>query len=666
MTPEKWQELNERFGKAYGSYRQVKAKGETIRNAEKVFQMLDDALKIASILYDPKSRNKQRPMYKYEANSQDLPFGLAPAVLSELPDPADFPAESCATFYQSLVQSLLSYTLPSDFFLQSLNYANQLLPQFQDTHYFIDAVKFEELERKLRRKLVHSSIAAQIEHDKEAEHPLVLAYRQSLRRVADTYLRNRDYAGAVGGLIRELDTKYPEIPSISTELEYEKLFWLHYYNQMLGVMPPEQLLGAGNGRREQLSQEQLQRIQEFESPDIEGLEMRGLSVSLADGHVAPGSSTAILLSVNAALPEGEHKLGDYSIRVFPLSDPFSDLNFRFINQQAFVINGMPLAVLSPALWHTEGLSMIEISCPQPFHPDFEVNEDGSIGDSFTDELNKLHGDDYDPYLAKAIQLLRAVKVEGWPSRTELLSALETADSYFVGFFSPDGKTTHHIFRPLVKLSAFLAAKERFLSQFKIATERGHSNDSLKKLVFDETPMDADALLRYAKAVFRKLIVRESDRGEWWKTVWAEGKNFEAVRSEPDVGRDIANVVSHWFRIKGLAFDKEVSASGGSIDMLVTSAARSQLHRCGIELKYAHHANVLSGISTQLPDYMDDLDAEVGIFLVLWCKSDKFPQPSRYVDASDLVSQLRKEAPENKKISVIPVNASYRPPPSKRR
>jgi len=183
---------------------------------------------------------------------------------------------------------------------------------------------------------------------------------------------------------------------------------------------------------------------------------------------------------------GEYEVGSWKIKVSPLTDPFSDPNFRFVNQQPFVINGMPLAVLSPTLWQTEGVILLEVSTTQPFHPDFEVGEDGQIGDSLEGELRQLYGDDYDPYLAKAIELLREVKSDGWPDRKALVSALKSADSYFLGFFSPEGAITYHVFQPLTRLSAFLPVKKRFLSRFEKATEGGHDGDSLKKLLFNDT------------------------------------------------------------------------------------------------------------------------------------------------------------------------------------
>jgi hypothetical protein len=99
MNSANWKALNERFDKAYGSYRNAISKGDVVKNAEKVSEMLVDALKIAGLLYNPKTRKKLRPVYEYKAGDQILPFGLAPAVLTQLPDPANFSKEDCANLY---------------------------------------------------------------------------------------------------------------------------------------------------------------------------------------------------------------------------------------------------------------------------------------------------------------------------------------------------------------------------------------------------------------------------------------------------------------------------------------------------------------------------------------------------------------------------------------
>lgn len=666
MHSTKWKELNENFAREYSSYRNAKKNKEIVRNSEKVSQMVADALKISGHLYNSKNKKKLRPLYKYEANGRDMPLGLAPAVLAELPDPANFTREGCANFYFKLVSSAIENRLPGDLFLQALNYSHQLLNRFQDTHHFNDTASYESLEKKLRQRLIKNDCAKLIVQESTAEHVLVKAYRQSLRRVADTYLRHRDYAGAIACLVREIEVKYPDIPKVTELLHYEIMFWAHYYNNLLGVLPPLDLFGEAEKIKAKFTEPQRQAISDFERIEIDGIEMSNMTAHPVDGFITPNSSTCIVLTIPATLPEGEYDIDGWKVSVASITDPFTDPNFRFIHRQAMVVNGMPMAVLSPALWQTNGVMLLEITSSQPFHPDLDVKNDGTLGERRAKELRELHGESYDPYLTKVIELLCKINNEDWPNRKNLISSLKLIDSYYVEFISPKGTITHHEFRPLVKLSAFLSSVRRFKERFAQATNKGHEGESLKKLVYSDAPMNAEGLLRYTKAVFRELIARKSEHSEWWKTVWVDGEDYKKVRDEPDVGREISHIVSDWFRVKGLTFDREVRASGGSIDMLVASAHGSQIHRCGIELKYAHHNNVISGVSHQLPDYMDDLEAETGIFLTLWCKGKNFPQPAKYDDISELVSELRKNVPEGKEIEVISVNTSYRPPPSKRR
>ena len=159
MNSEGWKNLNEKFGSEYGSFRAAKTRGDLISDVQRVSGLVSDALKIAGLLYRPGSRNKLRPMYKYEANGNDMPYGLAPAVLADLPDPESFSPESSAYFYFELVRAALDNRVPGDLFLQAYNYANRLLPRFQETRYFTNLEAYEHLERKLRKRLITNECA---------------------------------------------------------------------------------------------------------------------------------------------------------------------------------------------------------------------------------------------------------------------------------------------------------------------------------------------------------------------------------------------------------------------------------------------------------------------------------------------------------------------------
>lgn len=666
MNVSQLKDLSKQLVDHYRPYAYLKAAAGEGKGSEIILGMLISSLSIASLLFDSKTSQKKRLACTIYADGKVLPFGLAPHILADLPDVGVIGPEVAFRAYCALLDFLAKNRLPAFMFLKSLNYANALRSRFDFSFPSLDAEALERLEKSIRRRLISVECASLVVGGRGEKNSLVDAYAASLRRVADTYLRKHDYAGAIGSLVREAEVRYPEIPHVSGGVKFNILLWAHYYNQLLGVFPPSELFEKDQRLDSALTQHQLKTIERLKCAEVKSSDLRNISINPLEGHIDPNSSTSIVFTLAGTdLPVGSYGVGDWRINIRRISDPFHDPTFRFIHQIAADMDGMPLAVLLPVLSSTEGVTLVECGLSLPFHPDFIVNDDGSIGDSLSDSLKRIHGDSYDVYLAKVAELILQIRNDDWPEGRSIEKLIRSADSYKVNFFSPSGELSYHFFRPLVKLGVFLSAKERFSQRFGAAIKSGGRSDSLKKILFAELTLDANALRHYVKTVFSELIVRESENGEWWKTVWVEGSDFASVRAEPDVARDIYNVVSHWFRVKGLCVDREVRASGGSIDMLVTGAANSEISRCGVEVKFAHHQNVIHGVSHQLPDYMDDLRAEAGIYMVIWCKGDKFSKPTNYASMEELADELKRNVPKEKRIDVVSVNASYRPAPSKR-
>lgn len=667
MNSKQWRQLNERVSREFKAYQTARQQGLKIANAKRFCELAVDALTIAGVLDRTVNQKKYPPIFEYknDLDGKVLKLGPAVVILSDLPDPNDISDADCSIFYFELLRGAIDSKAPAELLFLAFNYANQLLNRFQNHRYFTDGSKIEALEADLRKRMMARDCAESVVHGDSEEHPLVTMYRQSLRRVADTYMRTGNYAGSVGSLIREFDRKYQKIEGVSELARYEVLFWAHYYNRLLGVLPSDEFPDGFQKVKRQLKDWQIQAINEFENPGIEGVELRNMSIRPTEGHIPREAKTTIVVSLPTSLPEGVFQVDDCEIRIVPLSDPFSDPNFLFLHRQPIIMGGMPLAVLSPAIANESGATLVEVSLPKPFFPGIELNKHRQVEETHREDYKQLHGQDFDPYLAKAAEVLLSVWQNGGPSRKEIISSLKKADSYTVAYFSPDREQTYLFFQPLIKLSTFVAARDLFLSRFKKAAAHGHGSKNLKKYLFKETSLDAKGLQRFSKDVIREFISVPSERGEWWKTVWAEGSNYKKVRLEPNVARDIYNVIAPWFKVRGLILDREVSAAGGDIDMLAASPSGTQFHRCGIEIKFAHHSKIVHGISGQLPDYLDDLEAEVGLFVTLWCKGETFPSPSKYEDISALEKELFDNIPHEKCIDVVTVDASFRQPPSKR-
>ncbi len=90
---------------------------------------------------------------------------------------------------------------------------------------------------------------------------------------------------------------------------------------------------------------------------------------------------------------------------------------------------MPLAVLSPAIGSSGGITIVNVVVPRPIHPGIELNEQGSFVGFRTEDYAQIHGHDFDPFLSTISELFLSIKHDCWPSRDEIVSILMSADSY---------------------------------------------------------------------------------------------------------------------------------------------------------------------------------------------------------------------------------------------
>ncbi|MBO9426971.1 hypothetical protein J7444_19710 [Labrenzia sp. R4_1] len=653
--------------KEFESYQQALLRKQKINNTKRISNLVVNSLKIASTIQKYKKRKQNFEFYEYRSNinGKILELGPAAAILSDMPEPDNIPVSDCADFYFDLMRGAIDSHAPSELFFLVFNYANRLLVRFENTTFFSDSLSYEKLESEIRKRLISRSSCKTVIYDGDEEHPLIVGYRQSLRRVADNYMRNGDYAGSVGSLFRELEITYPFISGVSEHIHYQILFLSHYYNRLLGVLPPSEFPKGYESAKGRLEASQRETIEEFENPSIEGITLNNMAIRPIRGHIAHNAKTRLILPISTYLPPGTYFEDGCEIRVSQINDPYTDPNFLLLHRQPICMNGMPLAVLSPTLDRGKNATLVDIILPTPFTPGVDLDDQGIVKDVHLSDYKSIHGQDYDPFVSKASQLLLSIKNNSWPKREEVVSALKTADSYAVIYSDNKDTPTFHFFQPLVKLSVFISARQQFISRFKDAFKYGQSRSNLKDLILDKRELDASSLSKFARDIIHELICVPSARGEWWKSVWLEGTNYKKLRNEPNVARDIYSIISPWFEVKGMKLDREVSAAGGAIDMLASSACGGEIHRCGIELKYAHNDKIIEGISGQLPDYMVDLKADTGLYVTIWCKGETYIEPTKYTESSELEKDLLKNIPHTKNIKVLIVDASFRQPPSKR-
>lgn len=148
--------------------------------------------------------------------------------------------------------------------------------------------------------------------------------------------------------------------------------------------------------------------------------------------------------------------------------------------------------------------------------------------------------------------------------------------------------------------------------------------------------------------------------EGYRNFWRDEKCIETPKKENEIQPFIKTILKPYCDNIGIKIHRESSVSNGRIDMTFTYFN----YNICLEVKKAHHNDVLKAVNTQLPEYMRGEETDFGIYLILWYKSNKgFEEPKTYKKVGDLISDI---VIENKdyKINIIGIDCSKPISPSK--
>ncbi|MEO4041542.1 hypothetical protein AAFN47_08065 [Hoeflea sp. CAU 1731] len=670
MNKFEWTTLQDRLTVSFRSYQKAQLSGEKINNPNKIAELAADAIKYSSVTNSQKINKKGfHPKYEFRFDDNLHKLGPAEVLFKSLQEHAgNLTPNQAAWLYHSILGSACVIDVPASVFLSAFNYANRLLDVFGDKVYFNEPGKNNQLEKALRIRLLRRDCLSIVEFTKKGKHPLEQAYEQSLRRSADGFLWNGDYSSCVWCLLQEQHVTYDFHASKAANVRYQRAFWAHYYNALLGILPSNKLFESRAAANEGLTENEKAIIEEFENASsISDVEIRNAQIAVTEGNLADTEVSIVHLILPISLPQGRFEQPDCVITSVPVSSPFHDPNFRALHREVMRINGMPLAVLSPTLDPDKTCSLVVLEYSGTFAPDISVSEDGSpyFDKAKAEELQAIHGEEYDPYIADAAtRLLSIDDNQEWPDRTALLNAVRDTDSFAVNYFDKAGARGFHFFRPLIKKRIFVAVRDRFLARFSADDNESISAKGARRLSLREPISSHEKLRSYAYDAVQELIAKPCRMDDLWKNIWLDESQFTRVKDEPEVQRYFFHILRPWFEIHGISLTREVYAASGRLDILASATSSGQVMRCAIELKYAHHNKILAGVSSQLPAYMDGLSAEDGIYVALWCKSSKFEEPARYATFTEFENALVKTIPSKYSIQIIVIQAQFRPPPSK--
>ena len=141
----------------------------------------------------------------------------------------------------------------------------------------------------------------------------------------------------------------------------------------------------------------------------------------------------------------------------------------------------------------------------------------------------------------------------------------------------------------------------------------------------------------------------------FRYLWKQEKPLIEIDSQPF----LKILLNKYCETLDVFIARENKTANGQVDFTI---AQNNNKVC-IEVKNAHHQNIIKSIHTQLPKYMEGEKTNFGLYVVLWFKSnDGFPFPEKYSSVEDLEKELYKVKPKN--IEVVIINCSKPISPSK--
>ncbi|MCD4794824.1 MAG: hypothetical protein K8R54_16430 [Bacteroidales bacterium] len=149
------------------------------------------------------------------------------------------------------------------------------------------------------------------------------------------------------------------------------------------------------------------------------------------------------------------------------------------------------------------------------------------------------------------------------------------------------------------------------------------------------------------------------------------KKYTNPKTETEIQQDIYNTLEPFCKHYNITIEREIYSANGSIDMYFE---RNNEKLC-LEAKLAHHPDIETAITTQLPEYLDGKKTKKGIYLVFWFKTgnDKIPisqkdaklwdEPRKYNSTYELKQVLEKNKPNGYDIDIKIINVSKPQTPS---
>lgn len=169
-------------------------------------------------------------------------------------------------------------------------------------------------------------------------------------------------------------------------------------------------------------------------------------------------------------------------------------------------------------------------------------------------------------------------------------------------------------------------------------------------------------------IFENFIINTIRGKSGYKYFWKDETCYLNPKKEPEVQPYLLNVIEPLCQLKGINVSREPNSAEGNIDMFFSyTTVQGKLLKICVEVKNAHHANIVEGVKTQLMTYLISQNTRSGIYLVLWYKNKNnigFQEPKGYLTQDELVEKISDYLPWDYDIKPILIDCTKPLSPSK--
>jgi len=429
--------------------------------------------------------------------------------------------------------------------------------------------------------------------------------------------------------------------------------------------------------------DQFDRMIDYHESGQDSIEIRDLTIELADRTFQGTELSQIYTLVQCVLPlelkegipecskGGVSHIGRYQIILRRIGSVYDDPMMAFLaNIGNEKIGGLPCNFLSDVNLESPASStLLLLRFDGCVSLDFDVAGDGTIVEKTCEDEKVLRGGRFFPHKEEMVKLLRAIFREApdqFPLRCGLEDLhVEAFSNYLVDYRlkSFGNFIVHQKHYLLTSPGAFEKARMRYAEKIG-ALYRRDERVGTKALLENAMIRTNESLRDFVYKALKLTVKHWIEQKACWKYLW------KGLPQEPRPETDTHPFIDAGLRtildLKGIRVSREPRMANGAVDFFCSfTTARNDVLKVCIEVKNAHGAGLKSGISKQLPVYMDGELTSHGIFLVMWYKGMDWSLPKEVNSVEELKTRLELlKPPGNYKIDLMVVDCTKPVSPSK--